>query len=141
MGGGNTGLGGDFVVLIKQEQPNQPRAWVETLAETSRAAPASLGVMVSLYPDIKSLDCDNDPKFNFVFVIDRCVCVCVLCECCGGITRVWRDMRRGQVRLHERLEGGGREAHAAAVPAQSAARVRCRGDACVLRVCHAVLVV
>jgi hypothetical protein len=75
MGGGNAGLGGDFVVLIKQEQPNQPRAWVETLAETSDAAPASLGVMVSLYPDIKSLDCDNDPKFNFVFVIDRCVCV------------------------------------------------------------------
>jgi hypothetical protein len=25
-----TGLGGDFVLVIKQEQPHQPRAWVET---------------------------------------------------------------------------------------------------------------
>ena len=86
---GGVGLGGDFVVVVKQEQPHQPRVWVETLhddrdsvvsvaevgaggaAAAAAAVTDTRAIMVSLYPDLRSLRWHHDPTLNFVFVVDR----------------------------------------------------------------------
>jgi hypothetical protein len=69
--GDGQGLGGDLVVIVRQEAPHQPRVWVETYfddrvgeveegkeaegGDEGVGAPCSTAIMVALYPDLSSL--------------------------------------------------------------------------------------
>jgi hypothetical protein len=51
------------------------------------APPASLAVMVGLYPDLAAMEFEKDAALNFTFIIDRCGKRGVLCSVCGACPR------------------------------------------------------
>ncbi len=142
------GLGSDFVVIISQEQPHQPRAWLETFqddrlsverdgegtAAAAVAAPGGAGgpssstaVMVALYPDLAHMVFEKDAALDFVFVIDRLVGWArgTWGRGVGAPVRACRQRLTGsamcmQVWVDGWVEDGGSQAHPAAVPAVAA---------------------